>query len=295
MSAQLASVLENSIRQRLRKYRRELRRARKHPSEETVHNLRVAMRRLISIARLTENFLSERRLSRVRRRLKKHLSLFSPLRDVQIQLLLSAGIRNAFPGFESFETRLKRREARLIRKIEKRLKGIRTSSIEHQLPRIARHVRATFGGVESSRSLATATAAVDDAFSLTVSRRMKIDPADTKTIHRTRIAFKKFRYMVEVLQPLLPSVTEDQIAKMQAFQIKMGDIQDMEVFIAGLTRFTKDCEPPHEAMRPLLDELSLRRAELIARFLACADELYSFWEIRKLQLKSERFLTSALA
>ena len=43
-------------------------------------------------------------------------------------------------------------------------------------------------------------------FARTMRLQIKVNPEETKTIHRTRIAFKHFRYMIEALLPLLPTV-----------------------------------------------------------------------------------------
>ena len=45
--------------------------------------------------------------------------------------------------------------------------------------------------------------AVDRSYENVLHRFARIDPEDTETIHRTRIAFKSFRYAVEIIHPLL--------------------------------------------------------------------------------------------
>ena len=51
---------------------------------------------------------------------------------------------------------------------------------------------------------------------------------NTKTIHQMRVAFKRFRYMSELLQTMLPRLTKKHLRRMQEYQSMMGDIQDME-------------------------------------------------------------------
>jgi CHAD domain-containing protein len=100
---------------------------------------------------------------------------------------------------------------------------------------------------------------------------------DAKTIHRTRIVFKHFRYMVEALAPLLPAVTEDHRRAMRAYQCMMGDIQDMEVLLAALDKFVQKEEVNAASARQLKNELVRWRQMLIQIYVNAAGRLRRFW------------------
>ena len=100
---------------------------------------------------------------------------------------------------------------------------------------------------------------------------------DTKTIHRTRIAFKRFRYMVEALAPLLPAVTPDHRRAMRGYQCMMGDIQDMEVLLAALDKFVQKEGVDAGSARRLKKELVRWRQLLIQIYLNAAGRLRRFW------------------
>ena len=55
--------------------------------------------------------------------------------------------------------------------------------------------------------------AVEDAFAKALELQRAMDPGAADTIHRTRIAFKKFRYMVGALQPLFAEITPERPAR----------------------------------------------------------------------------------
>ena len=76
--------------------------------------------------------------------------------------------------------------------------------------------------------------AVDDAFLITKQRQNWINPAQATTIHRVRIAFKTFRYMVEIVHPLLPDFPPENLKQMHDYQSLMGEIQDVEVIMQAL-------------------------------------------------------------
>jgi len=62
-----------------------------------------------------------------------------------------------------------------------------------------------------------------------------------KDIHKMRIAFKKFRYTVEVLS-YIEEIETIKLEKLKTYQDELGEIQDCEVLIQGMTRFYKKKE-----------------------------------------------------
>ena len=60
-----------------------------------------------------------------------------------------------------------------------------------------------------------------------------------RTIHRLRIAFKRFRYLCELLEPFLSGVTETRLERMRHYQGASGEIQDLAVLLARLERAVK--------------------------------------------------------
>lgn len=118
--------------------------------------------------------------------------------------------------------------------------------------------------------------AVNRAYARVVQLKARIDPGNTATIHRTRIAFKKFRYMVEALRPLLRGVTEQRLTEMRHYQAMMGDIQDLEVLLGTLGKFFQKREVKAESARHFRDELVRRRQWLARRYMDAADALHQF-------------------
>src|SRR5204863_8203740 len=55
--------------------------------------------------------------------------------------------------------------------------------------------------------------------------RRAIDVSNAYTIHRTRLAFKKFRYMMECLSPEITGLKASQLRVLALYQRKMGIIQ----------------------------------------------------------------------
>ena len=109
-------------------------------------------------------------------------------------------------------------------------------------------------------------------------RRQAIDLADLGTIHQTRVAFKRFRYIVESLSPGLTGLTKRQLRTLAYYQRRMGIIQDLEVMkrcVAELRPLTH--KKTESALRPFCRYLRQRRARALRSFLKSADYLFEFW------------------
>lgn len=118
--------------------------------------------------------------------------------------------------------------------------------------------------------------AVDEAYASVIQRYEQIDPAQPATIHRLRIAFKKFRYMVESIHPILEDFPADRLKRMHDYQTAMGEIQDAEVALHEFTEFKKHapngCDP-----KPINAYYKERHALAISHFIEDKGEVFTFW------------------
>jgi CHAD domain-containing protein len=273
------ALMLNSLQNRWQSFRAELKRCRKKYSEEAVHDLRVATRRLISTLVLVDRIHPETNLRKARRALKKQLDTFGPLRDVQVQLLSIEKMLPLFPELQEFYDSLLKREHKLVQRLSVDLKAIKTGKIKARVARAAGQLETLLDTpVAQQEKRAEAIQAVEIAFNRVVDRKQAIDPRDSASIHRMRVAFKKFRYLAESLAPVLSYITSKQLKAMDAFQGSMGDIQDAEVLLTSVRTFASkrgtECEA---ALAHALGELLRRRTALIETFLGSAAILFTFW------------------
>ena len=119
--------------------------------------------------------------------------------------------------------------------------------------------------------------ALNQAFAQVARLKGRVDPEDTDTIHRTRVTFKQFRYMVEALAPLLAGASAGYLAALHDHQRLMGDIQDAEVFQAAFDQFASRHPAVTKAVWTFRAALAARRRSLIASYLQAADDLDTFW------------------
>lgn len=274
--AELAEHLCDGLKAMRRRYRKRLARCQQKFSETAVHDLRIETRRLLALLDLLRALHFEDSLRKTRRTFKKRLDAFDELRDTQVQLLLLKPLRRDFPEAREFELILRRREKRLIGELQREIKRTKQVQLERRLKALAKELRETGGGSSPQRTRALAAAALRESFNHVAVLRGRVRRMRTETIHRLRVAFKRYRYASELLQPLFPRLRAGRLRRMQAYQGLMGDIQDMEVLIAAVQQAVQLALLPARNVRSLLQELRRRRRALIDNFLTAADRLSEF-------------------
>jgi CHAD domain-containing protein len=273
----LHAVLRRLLRARWQRYRQELKACQRQFSEDSVHESRVAARRLLATVELLANLTETGALHRARRALKRQLRLLAPLRDAQVRARQAATLPAAWPDAQAFGEFLRQRAQHAGRRAQKGIARIQIKPLARLVRRFdaALQERAHRGAGLGDYPTLLATAA--RAHARTQRARRRVDAARPETIHRTRVAFKKFRYMVELLAPLLPAALRRQRAALRRYQGLMGDIQDATLLLATATQFAgrRNSSPP--ITRAVLREIERQRAELILKYLECADRLEAFW------------------
>jgi triphosphatase len=274
------ALMLDSLHDRWRSFGGELKRCRKKYSEEGIHDLRVAIRRLISTLDLVDHIHPEADLRTARRALKRYLEMFGPLRDVHVQLLTIDQMRSSFPELQGFYDFLSKREDKLTRRLGMKLKRVKTGKIRKRIAAAAKQLEALPDTpAVQQKSRAAAILAIETAYNRVIERKQAITPTDGSSIHRMRVAFKKFRYMVESLPPLRGRTSSKQLKAMNTLQGSMGDIQDVEVLLANVQSFARRHGSEGEAtLARALEELSHRRTALIETFLASVDTVFTFWK-----------------
>lgn len=281
----VASLVTRVLDKRWRRFRQALKRCRNQSSETSVHELRVSIRRLLSTLEVLRHIVPEGTLKKGRRSLRKMLSLLSPPRDAQICVQYLTELLPTYPELERPHRIATKQEEKLIRKAGIELGEIETNSLEKLIDRSRKTLAAR--SVRSGRDLSTLHHAIDTAFETVLKRRREIDRSIPVTIHRTRVAFKKFRYLIEMLQPVLEGVPVKQLRQMNNLQAQMGKIQDLEVVSAYLDDFAKEKKPPvSRSLLRIRQELVEQRARAVASFLGAAPQIDRLWTAPEKRLRT---------
>jgi CHAD domain-containing protein len=250
----------------------ELKACRGEFSEAAVHDLRVAARRLMACLGLARALDPHPRLQKTRRILKAQIDELDDLRDCQVMLVQVTENLGKHPDLAPLHTILLVREKRLLRKARKQIEQFEISTLMKRMEKIRTSLEAHLARPGAEAELLQA---VDDAYAAAVKRYGRIDSARSASIHRVRLAFKKFRYMVEIIHPALPEFPEDQLKRMHAYQSLMGEVQDGESFLNLLNEICR--KDSSFDPRPVRRYFKGLRAERISNYLNDQGKLLAFW------------------
>jgi CHAD domain-containing protein len=266
-----SQVLLGAMENGWRNYLTELKRCRAEFSNEAVHDLRVATRRMMAIIQLLNSIAPRPRLKKMIRAFKDQLNEFDDLRDTQVILAEISERVQELPELQAFQKHEHFVEEKLLRTLRKE---IRKSNISE----LSKRIRKTHDVIENEMNgdlEAQIMQAVDDAYLITKQRLGWVDLARSVTIHRVRIAFKSFRYMVDIIHPLLSDFPPINSEWMNNYQSLMGEVQDAEVFMRTFADYLEHAslsEP--EAVHRYYER---RHADAISAFADDMNQLHIFW------------------
>jgi CHAD domain-containing protein len=270
----LAAALEN----RWQSYHKQLRACQDKFSEAAVHELRVATRRLLAQFILLECLAPGAALDKARRILKRRLATLGDLRDTQVQRLFIEEKATSFPELVLLRAWLKRRERRLAKSASGKVSRFKTKKLEQWISATTADLTANAHRSRAQSRLTDAVLrAAAQAFAEAVERRRAISLTDLRTIHQTRVAFKRFRYILESLSPGITGLSRRQLRALAYYQRKMGIIQDLEVMQRCVARYTRKDKRREAPLHRFCRYLRQRRARALRSFLKSADRLFQFW------------------
>jgi CHAD domain-containing protein len=267
------NVLSVSLAERWKKYRAEIRTCRDEFSEEAVHDLRVATRRLLAAMDVLRSLDPHSRVQKVRRALKDQLDSLDDLRDTQVMLVEVSESMADFPELKPFEEHLLRREKKLLRRARKDIESLAISGLRKRIEKSRESLEKNAPDEDLRVRLLSVG---DQAYAMAMQAFGQIDPAAPASIHQFRIAFRKLRYTVEIVHPILENYPEAYLQQMHDYQSRMGDIQDATVFLSTLSEYVEETDSS-TLLAPVRDAFENRRTELIAKFMDAKDELHRFW------------------
>lgn len=249
----------------------ELKRCHVELSNDAVHDLRVAMRRILALLQLLSSISPHSRIRKLIRAFKKQLDEFDNLRDTQVTLAETSQILPELPQLQEFQTYLEEAEQKMLLTLGEKIKKFDTSKMDKGVRKTCEVLASEVRHDLEAEVLQT----IDDAFLLAKIRLRWVDLARPATIHRVRVAFKAFRYMVELIYPMLNDFPIENLKRMNDYQTRMGDIQDTEVFIQTFTDFSQTTT--FSDLEPVSHYYDRRHIEVISVYIQNVNQLHTFW------------------
>ncbi len=274
----LPDLFINTLRQPFGKYQKIALKIAKTASEDSVHDLRVLTRRILAVLHIIEKSAPALRAKKIKKRLKKNLRQLAPLRDLHIQIQLLERLLPDYPEAVLFLNQYKKKEKKSAKKIKKKFESVKLRKLRKRLDFVETQIENLLKEPESaSHGLSIGLSEVNLAFSKVVDRKNKLNLSDFSTVHQMRMAFKKFRYLLEILRPVLPEINKKRKKEMKSFQKQMGEIQDLEVLMENLKSFKPRGAEKALFLKKMTADLEEKQKLLASKFIPASEKIYSFW------------------
>lgn len=266
------------LEERTTNYKKKTKRCREELSNDAIHDMRTSVRRLLAALEIVAFFTSTSKVEKVADRLKDQMDGFSDLRDMQVMLDKLSDDINILPQLEPFQNYLAKREKRRKSADEKHLQNIKPGGINKRLLKIQK----AWEDLSAEEVEGKLPQAVDGAFLTVIQRYSEVNPSQLTTIHRLRVTFKKFRYMVEAIHPCLPNVPESLLRRMDEYQTRLGNIHDIQVFLETVAEFAdQDSSYDPTSVRRFYERIL---DEALTAYLEHKEEVIRFWRATPLEV-----------
>ncbi|MBI2603478.1 MAG: CHAD domain-containing protein [Deltaproteobacteria bacterium] len=272
----VGSAVADALRKRAKSFATNFQLCQQKYSEKSIHDLRVSLRRINAILTILSSVLNVQKAKKLKKKLSKLLKGFSDLRDLQVQILSVSSLLPHFGKLEKFQNHLLERERKMIKRISK---DMRKSSVDAEL----KVLKALSGDLDrpshdisgQKKLKAQLYNHVESRFARVMVLTQMVDPEKIETIHRVRLAFKKYRYAVEALNNIF-SFSKSTLKEMHDFQTIMGEIHDLDVLQGTIDEFLQGNERQARVMSPVLEKIAQTEKKQINRFLRQAKMLDKF-------------------
>jgi len=233
--------------------------------DEAVHDLRVAIRRLRTLLKMSRGLFGRWHTDVVRAAFAEVMRATGELRDEEV---LEETLERAAEGPE-MDAWLRGRKARETKLRQAVIARIRRGDLDRA--RLMLKALLVFP-VEPDRNVDLARFArrTVERARRKVERKRDVEVTDVTGLHELRIAYKELRYSIELLADALPIDARAQLEPATVFQKRLGELHDVDVAIEtiesakGLSLGTR---------RQALASLAAMRAKRVNKYLRELDPL----------------------
>ena len=249
-------------------------------TDEAVHDLRTASRRLLSVLDVVKRVHARKAARRLGRRVGRVLRRLGALRDLSVQREMLP--RLASPSgrsiLQSFERKIDEDWRSLARKTRRSLRREDLAAMRDDKRTILRRLRRGGAPADDADSRQKVLEGVQAAAASLRARRASLDPTRVETLHAMRIDLKNLRYLLEAFGPLVPGQGKAGLQKLHGLQTTLGDLHDLEVLSSSLARHAKKRSARSAAaLAPVLAEIEAKHSAMLQSFLKSADPVLDRW------------------
>jgi CHAD domain-containing protein len=201
---------------------------------KAIHDLRVAIRRLLTALDLAEAMGCDVEPATARR-LHKLLSRLAPARDAHVLMRALEPLRAAHPEAELVIAKLKQHRRAATRKAKKRLQAFARADFDRATASVLEGLSAALTTAPSSVVLAALQGELAKRHLEVERQRRSMVANDPAELHRVRVLLKQYRYALEACLPILPEAAAGLAKRCETLQEELGSAHDAHV-LAETTR-----------------------------------------------------------
>jgi CHAD domain-containing protein len=209
---------------------------RQEADEETIHDFRVAIRRLTPVINLLieieQSKKNRKKLAHHKRVLKTVFRILSEPRDLEVQIRLAttlkAHLKDAETEINGYINKLQSQEKQLAHELVETIQQIMFSSNISVLGQFMEHHSIDKNALKDQMQMDY------ESNKKTLKKSMKRMKNDLTAFHTTRIQLKKFRYFLE-LSSVIDQTKETRLPQLKHAQDHLGETNDLRNAIQLMT------------------------------------------------------------
>jgi CHAD domain-containing protein len=210
---------------------------------ESVHQTRVACRRLRAALTVFRELIGRKKSDRWRKIVRDLAVVFGPARDLDVEIastvsqMIRVEDQRVLHGLAFWLSHLEEQRFQMQRQLIRAVRVFRKQTLVTDINRwIKAHNRSSSSQAQSRIAL---TKAQQELLSKRLAQLLRAsesvaDPTDIEGHHALRIAAKKLRYSIEALAPALGVIHEVALEALRSIQSLLGEIHDYDVWTSRI-------------------------------------------------------------
>jgi len=269
--------LVSSFEQSSKEFSKAWTKARSAASSDSIHSLRVRTRRILARLELSQALTTDPQIEKLHRRFKKVLKRLGPLRDLQVQLDSVSQVWR-FEEIWDFKREIKEREQTEASRAEEKLDRGRKRQLDDGFS----EVRFSLQILQESLRKRDIQRACERMVSIRLMEFLQasggLDPVDAESLHRMRIALKRWRYISEAASPVLGESVTAHSHRVRVLQRFMGEARDIELLRRKLAEWAVG-NPREASLARACARLEQKRDALIKEVVNASRELHQHLQV----------------
>ena len=215
---------------------------------ESIHQARVASRRLRAAMGMFCDCFDAKQLKKWRKQIRRVTTSLGDARDQDVQIEFLRGVLDAleekacYPGIVRFLVKLEQRRERLQPKVIKAADRLEASGVLEEMRTVTKQILSDAKAQEVSVQSPfvfgqTGRHILHNLEAMLPYQDSLADPEDQERHHAMRIAAKRLRYTVEISKPVYGGQLDGTLDAIKKVQTLLGEVHDCDVWIEHLRTF----------------------------------------------------------